>query len=106
MQLCPFLFYNKQPEVMNILKLTENDVIKDSISFITKNECDILGFKKNVKFIFGTYDALISIVTEFDEKELNKIEKEITRRLGQGKYSYRYGKDFLDKILSNVSWVV
>jgi len=93
-----------EAEVMNILKLTENDVIKDSISFITKNECDILGFKKNVKFIFGTYDALISIVTEFDEKELNKIEKEITRRLGQGKYSYRYGKDFLDKILSNVSW--
>lgn len=35
-----------EAEVMNILKLTENDVIKDSISFITKNECDILGFKK------------------------------------------------------------
>ena len=92
-------------EVMNVLKLKEDDVNKDSIGFSSKNELDLFGFRKNLKFIFGYNDALFLIIAVFDESDLDKVEKELNKRFGEGTYSYSYGESFLDKSLNSVSWI-
>lgn len=94
-----------EAEVMDVLGLTDDDVNSNPNSFSTKKEDDLFGLNRKVSFEFlPGEDALTIISVLYDEEDLDIVEKEITKKLGEGEYSYYYGESFLDKFLGSVVW--
>jgi hypothetical protein len=96
-------------EVLGVLKLKQGYTEKSHIPYI---ENELFGTKVTASFSFqvpmdnqltgkGTPgDALMGITIQINEKDVDIIEKEITKMLGKGKYNY---SDF-DGTVLGISW--
>jgi hypothetical protein len=96
-----------ETDVMNALGLSEDDIDNYEYSFVLKNEYELFGVSKKVAFGFLVLEGerfLTSVSIIYDEADLDAVQEEIIKKLGEGEYSYYFGESFLDKKLSCVEW--
>jgi hypothetical protein len=95
-------------EIINVLGLSEDDVITYEKNSLLKEEYELFGISKEVQFWFQrTLDDerfLTSIIIIYDEEDLDTVQNGITNKLGEGEYSYYFGESFLDKNLGGIEW--